>query len=196
MFDNFLLLIKVFHIGDELTPMKLVAVEDGCRGIAFFQHSFILGFRSPAPSVVRMSEEGKVLNTLRYDSSGEKLFSRPNYIHVENTSDSTRILVSDSGKDTVYMLDDGLQLLQAFEFPSYGEPRGQAAVGGGQVLVLVVDSGTWTLQLLDLTMGRWRTLLGKEEGLGQPFSLVYNQALRQLYIGCKEDNVKVYTVSE
>ena len=96
------------------------------------------------------------------------------------------------------MLDDGLQLLQAFQRPSGGIPWGLAAVGGGQVLVLVDDrrTSTDTLQLLDLTTGQWRTLLGEEEGLWWPRSLVYNQAKKQLYIGGYEDEVKVYTVSE
>ena len=141
-----------------------------------------------------MSEEGEVLNTLRYDSSGNTLFSSPSDIHVENTSDSARLLVSDFGMETVYMLDVDLQLLQAFQFPSDGKPCGLAAVGGGQVLV---DNWTNdTLHLLDLTTGQWRTLLGREDGLWWTRSLVYNQAIKQLYIGGLGDEVKVYTVSE
>jgi len=173
--------------------MMDVPVKGGCWGIAFFQHTFILGFRSLPPRVVRMSVEGEVLNTLRYDSSGNALFSWPSYIHVENTTDSARILVSDRGNMTVNMLDEGLQLLQSFQVPE--PPMGLAAVGGGQVLVLVVD--TRTLQLLDLTTGRWRTLLRAVEGLKRSYSLVYNQAIKQLYIGgYRSDKVKVYTVSE
>ena len=187
--------IQVIHIGDKLTHMMDVVVEEGCYGIAYFQHSFILGFHSPAPRVVRMSKEGEVLNTLRYDSSGNTLFCIPSYIHVENTTDSARILVLDHPKMTVYMLDEGLQLLQAFKQPSFGEPHGLAVVGGGQVLV--VDMLTCTLQLLDLTTGRWRTLLGKEEGLRAPRGLAYNKARKQLYIGCYEGViVNVYTLSE
>jgi len=178
--------IQVIHIGDELTYMMDVPVEIGCRGIAF-QHTFLLGFTSPPSSVVRMSEKGEVLNTLRYDSSGNTLFSYPSYIHVENTTDSARILVSDRGNMTVNMLDEGLQLLQAFQHPSDGIPWGLAAVGGGQVLVLVVEWGTNTFQLLDLTTGRWRTLLGRKEGLELASSLVYNQAMKKLYISCYDE---------
>jgi len=188
----FFLLIQVIHIGDQLTPMKLVGVERGCLGIAFFQHTFILGFPSPASRVVRMSEEGEVLNTLTYDSSGNTLFSRPFFILVENTTDSARILVSDDGNATVYMLDVDLQLLQAFQHPSSGTLCGLAAVGGGQVLVLVW--GTSTLHLLDLTTGQWQTLLGRKEGLEWSYSLVYNQAMKKLFVGGCHD-VKVYTVS-
>jgi len=189
------LLIQVIHIGDQLTPLMDVPVKRMCTGIAFFQHTFILGFTSLTPRVVRMSEKGEVLNTLRYDSSGKELFHHPDCIHVENTTDSARIIMSDSGKKTVYMLDDGLQLLQALKLPSGGTPWGLAAVGGGQVLVLVADGGTWTLQLLDLTTGRWQTLLGEEEGLGWPHSLAYNQAMKKLFVRDDTD-VKVYTVSE
>jgi len=186
--------MQVIRIGDELTHVKDVAVEAECMGIAFFQLTFIVGFTSPAPRVVRMSEEGKILNTLRYDSSGVKLFSRPEFIHVKNTTDSSRIFVSDLVKKTVYMLDDGLRLLQAFKIPSRGKPYGLADDERGNVLV--VDGGTHTLQLLDLTTGQWRTLLRKEEWLRRPVCLVYNQAMNKLYFGGNEDVVKVYTVSE
>ena len=152
-----------------------------------------MGFQSPTPRVEILSEDGAVLNTS--NTSEVQLFKHPYYITVDKTAETTRILVSDWGNSTVYMLDDGLQLLQAFQLPSSGEPHGLAAVGGGQVLVL--DSHTWTLQLLDLTTGRWRTLLGRKERLGQPYGLVYNQAIKQLYIGgFRSDKVKVYTVSE
>jgi len=94
------------------------------------------------------------------------------------------------------MLDVDLQLLQAFQLPSGGIPYGLAAVGGGQVLVLVGEWRTMTLQLLDLTTGRWQTLLG-EERLRQAISLVYNQARKQLCVGGWGDyDVKVYALSE
>ena len=187
--------MQVIHIGDKLTHVKDVAVEKGCRGIAFFQYTFILGFTSPAPRVERMSEDGDVLNTLIYDLSKVNLFSDPSYIHVKNTTDSARILVSDGGKKTVYMLNDNLQLLQTFKLPSGGRLWGLAAVGGVQVLVLVGSWGTRTLQLLDLTTGRWRTLLGLEFGLLQSVSLVYHQATKKLYGGPYfSDEVRVYSV--
>jgi len=168
-------------------------VEGACWGIESFRDSLIVGFHSPTPRVEILSEEGAVLNT--FNTSGGLLFKWPYYITVDKTAETTRILVSDHGKKTVYMLDDGLQLLQAFQLPSDGVPRGLAAVGGGQVLV--VDMVTSTLQLLDLTAGQWRKLLGKEDGLKRPYSLVYNQAIKQLYIGGhRRGEFKEYTVSE
>ena len=165
-----------------------------CWGIDSISDSLIVGFCLPTPRVDILSEEGAVLNTS--NSSEGQLFKQPKNITVDKRTDTTRILVSDSGKDTVYMLDDGLQLLQAFKLPTAGSPRGLAAVGGGQVLVLVDDWGTNTLHLLDLTTGRWRILLVGGEGLGQPVSLVYNQARKQLCVGGLADEVKVYTVSK
>jgi len=201
----------VFHIGEKLTLKKDIHVEGACLGIDSFRDNLIVGFQSPTPRVEHISEEGAVLNTLASNTSGGQLFSEPRYIQVDNTTGTDRILVTDWDKETVYMLDVDLQLLQAFQLPTPGEPRGLAAVGGGQVMV--TDWRTDTLQLLDLTTGQWRTLmgemegldlttdqwetrLGEREGLGQPWSLVYNQAVKDLYVGCCGDVVKVYTVSE
>jgi len=192
---NVLITIQVIHIGVELTLMMDVAVEGLCMGIAFFQHSFILGFRLPVPRVLRMSEEGEVLNTLQYSSSGEELFSEPSNIHIENTIGHDTVIVSDGGKRTVYMLDDGLQLLQTFQLTSPGEPCGLAAVGEGQVLV--VDLRNHTVRLLNLTTGQWRTLLEEEEELVRPMCLTYNQATKRVYVGFfRSDEIHMYTVSE
>ena len=183
----------MFHIGDRIAFLKSIPVKGVCYGIDSLRDSLIVGFESPTPRVEILSEEGAVLNTS--NTSEVQLFKHPYYIKADKTAETNRILVSDRGKWTVYMLDVGLQLLQAFQLPSGGIPLGLAAVGGGQVLV--ADWGTATLQLLDLTTGQWQTLLGSKEGLGWPFSLVYNQAVKQLYIGCGRSNiVKVYTVSE
>ena len=174
--------------------IKAIPVQGSCLGIDSFRNSLIVGFKSPTPRVEILSDEGAVLNTS--NTSVGQLFEWPRYIKVDKTAETTRILVSDWGKKTVYMLDDGLQLLQAFQLQSASSLWGLAAVGGGQVLVLVVARFTSTLQLLDLTTGQWGKLLGEEEGLCQATSLVYNQAIKQLYIGCNRNEVKVYTVSE
>ena len=184
----------MFHIGDRITFLKAIPVQGRCCGIESLSDSLIVGVQSPTPRVEILSEEGAVLNTS--NSSGGQLFEKPCNITVDKTAETTRILVSDGGKRTVYMLDEGLQLLQAFQLPSGGILWGLAAVGGGQMLVLVGDWGTATLQLLDLTTGRWQTLLGKEEGLEWPYSLVYNEARKKLCVGGSGDEVKVYTVSE
>ena len=140
-----------------------------------------------------LTEDGVVLKTLTSSPSGDQQFRYPYYIQVANTMDTT-IIVSDWGQKTVYMLDGGLQLLKAFQLPSGGSPFDLAAVGGGQVLV--VDGGTHTLQLLDITTGRWRTLLGKKKGKWWPECLAYNQPFKRILVGCdRANNVKVYTLS-
>jgi len=175
--------------------MNGFAVEGQCWGIAFFQHSFILGFHSPTPKVEMLSENGQALKTLKYNSSGDKLFSAPHYVHVDTTTETVRIIVSDYDMRTVYMLDDKLQLLQVYMPPSPSTPLGLAAVEGGRVLV--GDRATSTLWLLDLTTGRWHALLGGKDGLGCLYIMVYNQATKQLHVGgWGDDEVKVYTVSE
>ena len=44
------------------------------------------------------------------------------------------------------------------------------------------------------TMDQWQRLLGEEEeGLGNPLGLVYNQVIKQLYVGSgQDDHVCVY----
>ena len=177
----------MFHIGDKIALTKDIPVKGVCYGIESFGDGLIVGFQSPTPRVEILSDKGAVLN------ASNTSFSDPHYILVD-FSHATRILVSDRGKKKVYMLDVGLQLLQAFQLPSDGEPYGLAAVGGGQVLVADLAN----LTLLKLTTGQWQTLLGrKTAGLRQPTSLVYNQAMKLLYVwGGMDDEIKVYTVSE
>ena len=179
----------MFNIEDRIALMKAIPVQGRCWGIESLSDSLIVGFQSPTPRVEILSEEGDVLNTS--NTSGGQLFVWPRYITVDKTTDT--ILVSDYSMGTVYMLDDGLQLLQDFHLPS-GEPLGLAAVGGGQVLVLVADVPTAPLQLLDLTTGRGRKILGRKEGLALSISLVYNEARKQFCVGGSGGEVKVYTV--
>ena len=92
------------------------------------------------------------------------------------------------------MLGSELHLLQAFTLPSPGRLMGLAAVGGGQVLF--ADQRTWTLQLLDLTTGQWRAVLGREELQLLPYSLAYNPATKCVFVGGNGDEVSVYTLSK
>jgi len=184
----------VFRIDDRITKIKDIRVGGTCRGIAYHEDNLIVGNMSPTPRVEMLTEDRAVLKTLTSSSSGQ-LFRYPSYIQMINIMDLAAILVSDWGQKTVFMLDGGLQLLNAFQIPSDSVPRGLASVEGGQVLV--ADGGTDTLQLLDLTTGRWQTLLGEDEGLGRPECLAYNQSMKCLFVGCDgSDNVRVYTLSK
>ena len=187
------ILIQVFRIDDHITKIKDVRVVGKCRGITYLEDKLVVGYRSPIPRVEMLTEDGVVLKTLTSSPSGDQQFRYPYYIQVANTMDTT-IIVSDWGQKTIYMLDGGLQLLKTFQLPSGGSPFDLAAVGVGQVLV--VDRGTDTLQLLDITTGRWRTLLGKKKGKGWPECLAYNQSYKRILVGCdRANNVKVYTLS-
>jgi len=189
--------MQVFNVKDAIIHVKDVDVKGCCIGLEFFQDRWIMGYVRTPPIMGRVemvSEEGDILHTLTTHSSGNDLFEKPTYIRVDNTTDNHRILVSDWGKKTVYMLGSELQLLQAFTLSTFREPRGLAAVGEGQVLV--ADAGTDTLQLLDLTTGRWRTVLRKEELQLMPYSLVYNPATRCVFVGGNGDIVRVYTLSK
>ena len=186
--------MQVFRFKDAIIHVKDIKVEGWCTGLEYFQGRWIMGHWNTPPRVEMVSEEGDILHTLTTHSSGNDLFEKPAYIRVDNTTDNHRILVSDWGKKTVYMLGSERQLLQAFTLSTFREPRGLAAVGEGQVLV--ADSGTDTLQLLDINTGRWRTVLRREELQLVPNSLVYNPAKRCVFVGGSEDEVRVYTLSK
>jgi len=130
--------MQMFNVKDAIIHVKDIDVKGCCIGIEYFQGRWIRGYiRTPSimGRVEMVFKEGDILHTLTTHSSGIDLFEKPAYIRVDNTTDSYRILVSDWGKKTVYMLDSELQLLQAFELPSSVEPMGLAAVGEGQILV-------------------------------------------------------------
>jgi len=186
--------MQVFRVKDAIIHVKDIEVEGWCTGLDYFQGRWITGYRISPPRVEMVSEEGDILHTLTTNSSGEDLFERPDYIHVDNTTDNHNILVSDRGKKKVYILNIELQLLHTFTLPTFRDPRGLAAVGEGQVLV--TDRGTITLQLLDLTTGRWRAVLRKEELQLVPNSLVYNPATKCVFVGGGEDEVMMYTLSK
>jgi len=185
---------QVFHVKDAIAHVKDIKVEERCLEIEYFQGRWIMGYCDTPPRVEMVSEEGDIMHTLITNSSGDELFEKPDYISVDNTTDNPIILVSDCGKKTVYMLGSELHLLHAFTISSPGVPRGLAAVGEGQVLV--ADGDTGTLQLLDLTTGRWRAVLGWKELQLVPFSLAYNPATQCVVVGGSDDEVRVYTLSK
>jgi len=186
--------MQVFRVKNAIIHVKDTEVEGWCTGLEYLQGRWIMGYESEPLKVEMVSEEGDILHTLTTDSSGDNLFRKPDYILVDNTTDNHRVLVSDRGKEKLYMLSSELQLLHAFQHPSPGESQGMAAVGGGQVLV--ADAGTWTLQLLDLTTGQWRAVLGREEFQRMPTCLVYNPSTRCVFVGGIGDEVRVYTMSK
>jgi len=61
--------------------------------------------------------------------------------------------------------------MQAFQLSSCGS------------CLVVVNKAGGTLLLLDLTTGQRGTLLVENKGLGSSYSLVYNLALKRLFVG-------------
>jgi len=186
--------MQVFRVKDAIIHVKDIEVKGFCTGIDYFQGRWILGYWKTPPRVEMVSKEGDIMHTLTTNSSGDYLFEEPDYIYVDTTTDIPQVLVSDWGTKKVYILNIELQLLQAFTLPSPGEPRGLSAVGEGQVLV--ADAGNDTLQLLDLTTGRWRAVLGWEEFQLVPHSLAYNPATKCLFVGGISNEVRMFTLSK
>ena len=87
----------MFHVTDAISHVKDIEVKGCCKGLEYFQGRWIMGYWYTQPRVEMVSEEGDILHTLTTSSSGDDLFEKPAYIHVDDTTDTHRILVSDWG---------------------------------------------------------------------------------------------------
>jgi len=188
---------------DMLNLQGIVLVEGECRGLAFLNDNFVVGFTMPGKLAI-LDFEGREHKSISGRKDEKTLFEYPDYICVASDKYPPTIYVTDWVTETITRLNENLEVMQTFKFPPKYGPFGLAIAGGEQLLVRGGDSEYSTLWLLDTTSGEFKELVQEKKHLkgvsGYVLACVdYCPRLGHVYCGFRrgkdDENIQVYKIS-
>jgi len=178
-------------VGDSLSLDESIQVTDCVWGVSACGSSHLLvSYRSPG-GVKKMTMDGRVIDEVDNQKTGKQLFAYPDNIAMSNSGD---IFVSDSGTSTIIQMDRNLRIKQTFTSPMIQTPWGIVSVNTDQLLV--ADWKSDSIVVLNPTSGTVTPLLGKTDGIQQPWAMAWCPASKKLFVGRTGDQttLSVFTV--
>jgi len=166
---------------DTISLDKSIDVKNKVAGIAKIDSHLVLGCYSPG-KVEMMTMDGRVVNEVDNQKAGKQVFSYPFFIA---TSSSGDIFVSDYGTNTIIQMDRSLCITQTFTSPMLTSLYGIASVSTDQLLV--ADEKSHSIVVLNTTNGTVTPLLGREDGIQEPWAVAWCPASKRLYVSCSGD---------
>jgi len=168
--------IQMITVKDKtLTKGKEMTVSGDIRGLTSSRNSLVVSYQSP-PWVEVISIDGKVLQ--QFDKAAESQnFKYPVFMC---TTPGGSVFLSDSGTNTITKLDDQFNPFQTFNSPLLQVPRGITAVAEDKILVC--SKRNHSIVLLQPSTNTMSTLLGKDDGIDNPYSLTYCPDQKKVYV--------------
>jgi len=164
--------------GDKLSLDRSIDLKSRPMSISAFDSShLVVTYRFPG-RVEMMTIDGRVIDVVDNQKAGKQLFQYPTYIAFSNTGD---IYVSDSITRTITQMDRTLHITEPFTSPMLSSPRGIVSVSTDQLLV--ADSDSHSIVVLNPTNGTVTPLLGQADGIQQPEAVAWCPASKKLYVG-------------
>ncbi|XP_052681676.1 uncharacterized protein LOC128162486 [Crassostrea angulata] len=139
--------------------------------------------------VTRYNQSGQLTQTIQHDNTGRGLYSIPRYITENNNGD---VVVSDwlSG---VVVTERGGKHRYSYTGPPSGSVLQPCGICTDALShILVCDSKTNTVQMLDKDGQFLSHLLTKSQEMGVPWSLSYDVNTHRLWVGSYNNKVCVY----
>jgi len=182
--------IQMIQVKDKtLTKGRELTVSESIRGLTSSRNSLVVSYGSQ-PWLEVISMDGKVLH--QFDKSGKSQhFKDPAFMC---TTPGGSVFISDNCTNTITKVDGQLNILQTFTSPLLEAPCGITAVTEDQILVCGYSNHS--IMLLQPSTNTMSTLLGKDDGIEDPFSVTYCPDQKKVYIASyKTDTIKVYMMS-
>jgi len=182
--------IQMIKLKDNtLTKARELTVSEDVYGLTSSRNSLVVSYRSQ-PWLAVISLDGKVRH--QFDKSGKSQhFKDPAFMC---TSPGGSVFISDCGTYTITKVDAQLNIIQTFTSPLLQTPYGITAVTEDQILVCSYSNNS--LVLLQPSTNTMSTLLGKDDGIDDPWSLTYCPDQKKVYVGpLYTATIKVYQVS-
>ena len=178
------LLIKIK--GNTLVKDKVLKGSDAVWVITTSGDNLVVTYNKQ-PWLDVITTDGKVLQ--QFHSTGKtQHFKSPDFI---TTSPDGTLWVSDCNNNTITKMDASLNILQTFTSPLLEGPRGITAVTEDEILVC--SSSNDSLVLLQPSTNTMSTLLGKDDGIEEPYCLTYCQQERKIFVASDyTDSIKVF----
>nr|XP_034308016.1 uncharacterized protein LOC105326468 isoform X2 [Crassostrea gigas] len=138
--------------------------------------------------VTRYNQSGQLTQTIQNDNTGLGLYRQPNYITENNNGD---VVVSDLFSAVVVTERGGRHRFSYTGHPSGSVLRPWGICTDALSHILVCDSITETVQMIDEDGQFLSHLLTKSQEMGLPHSLSYDVNTHRLWVGSWWDNNKV-----
>jgi len=172
--------------GNTLVKDKVLKVSDGVYGITTSGDNLVVTYNKQ-PWLEVISMDGKVLHQFHSTAESQHIKS-PDFI---TTSPGGTLWVSDCDNNTITKMDARLTILQTFTSPLLQVPQGITAVTEDEILVC--SEGNNSLVLLQPSTNTMSTLLGKDDGIEDPYSLTYCHQERKIFVApYPTDSIKVF----
>jgi len=172
--------------GNTLVKDKVLDMSHSVWGITTSGDNLVVTYMEQ-PWLEVITTDGKVLH--QFHSTGEtQHFKSPYFI---TTSPDGTLWVSDHGNNTITKLDASLTILQTFTSPLLQWPHGITAVTEDEILVCSKRNNS--LVLLQPSTNTMSTLLGKDDGIESPHSLIYFPQERKIFVAPSyTDSINVF----
>jgi len=182
--------VQLVHVrGGRLTLGTVLDVKADCWGVTHSGDNVVVSYDKP-PWLEVMSTDGRVLH--RFKKSGAtQTFKYPQFL---TTSSDGFIYAADCGVHAIIRLNSSLHVLQTFSDQQLRRPFGLTSVNSDTLLVCSQDNNS--IVHVNVNSGKVTTILGREDGIVDPYSLAYCQLQRKLFV-CPSninDSIQVYQI--
>jgi len=171
---------KTLTIGRQLTASRIIHGLRSCR-------NYLVVSYDSQPYLQKISMDGNILPP--YGMSGKsQQFIYPSFMC---TTPGGSVFISDNGTNTITKVDVSFNIRQTFTSPLLKEPYGITAVTEDQILVC--SNRNHSIVLLQPSTNTMSTLLGKDDGIKDPYTLTYCPDQKKVYVASDiTDTINVY----
>ena len=189
-------LIIVDISGKQMSVIRTTQTPYDSYGICKYKDKLIVTCPyTDSASVKMIGKTGRVYWSASHSREGEILFRRPYYVSSCGAGDSSPLIVTDQGNDTIRLLNGNTGSVIARRLLMERWPRGVTAATSGKICVCYCQSSEvaiWSKHLAEE-----KILLSKKDGLSDgPCAIAYDDKTNQLIVSYRDnDNVDYFQMS-
>ncbi|XP_045174587.2 uncharacterized protein LOC123535892 [Mercenaria mercenaria] len=167
----------------KLSTVRKFPVKVDCRGIDYHQgHLYIVS--NYLKCVYVTDTQGNVQNTIKLD---DKIFDIPYYLLL--SKDLRHIFISDVGRHSVISITLQGDISAEYKNKDFKDPRGMMMLDDGSLLVCCYRANG-SIHRISSDLKQCHTMMN---GLSLPYTLCYNHDQHEVYVGCFEDQMIVFS---
>ena len=164
-----------------LSVMKTIQMEDGCRGITSHQNKLFVTFVGKKPCVKILNSAGAVLQTIQTNSQGQNLLVTPQYITL--STDGRTFYVSNLKQHTVTSYNVTGGQINVYNHGELKCPTGLTVIENKCIFVCGCGSGN--LHEISGLCEHIQIVLDRKDVRRRPCTVLYNRTNNRIYIGCQ-----------
>ncbi|XP_053384929.1 uncharacterized protein LOC123536960 [Mercenaria mercenaria] len=174
--------ILIMKTVGKLSTVRKIPVKCECDGIFYHQDHLYTHCKNPN-SVLVLDTQGNVQNTISLNNG---IFKYPEHIVV--SEDSRHIYISDYDSNCVVSITLQGDVSAVYKHENLRGPLGMVMLDDGSLLVCCYRNDTIHHISGDLKQGKIMI-----DRLADPWSICYSHHHDEVYIGCQNDQLKVYS---